>query len=85
MPKTIPIITDWPEAERLALVLRLHPRAKSVTREPNLDRSLGNNQDDQAWYMVVLPTDDGRGENQYPYRLRVETCQHYLDHIGAPA
>lgn len=81
MPKLVPIITDWSEEERLALVRKWHPApVYSVRREPNLDKSLGNGSDQEAWYMVVSEQtvanerfDTTKG-NHHPLKLTVAQC-----------
>ncbi len=75
MPKQVPIITDWSEAERIALVRKWHPAdVYEVTAEPQ-----GNN-DQEAWYKVVATQTvcnarhDVTKGNTYSYKLTVETC-----------
>ncbi len=77
MPKTVPIITDWTAAERLALVQKWHdPTVYEVKEET---RHVANN-DQEAWYsVVVLQTvcnsrHDVTKGNTYSYKLTVETC-----------
>lgn len=89
MPKQVPIITDWSEAERLALVQKWHPDS-DVKRSPALDKSLGNGSDQECWYDVLTPVGllpgesrtsyYGQQKNNHMYRLTVKTC---LENLGS--
>ena len=71
MPKSVPLITDWSEAERMELSKRLQP-GMTLTRSPELDQSMGNGSDQECWYMA----NDGRGNN-FMFKLTVKHCLEY--------
>jgi hypothetical protein len=66
MPKSVPIITDWPASQRLEIVRGWHP-GYEVSEAPNQAKAYkGASEDQEAWYACVK---DG---NHYQYRLTVE-------------
>ncbi len=84
MPKLVPIITDWTEEERIALVRQLHPQSE-VRRALDLDISFGRRSDQERWYYTVKPTEDpmynndgSRKTNTHMFRLTVAHCQENL-------